>query len=162
MIDTNTTSGAPSGALPVSGADIVAAARGYLGAKWQHQGRSDEAMDCAGLVIKVAHDLGLSDFDKTDYRRLSSPSEMLSICRANLVEISRTELRIGDVVVLVCGGNPHIGFIGDYKPAPGVLTLIHSQARHPRQVVEAQFNEIYLRYAQASVAGCFRYPGVTA
>lgn len=154
--------GAPSGALPVSGADIVATARGYLGAKWAHQARRDDAMDCAGLVIKVAHDLGLTQFDKTDYPRLSSPLEMLSLCRDHLVEIRRADLRLGDVVVLSCSGNPHIGIIGDYKPSPGVLTMIHAQARHPRQVVEAQFNDVYLQFAQASVIGCFRYPGVVA
>jgi hypothetical protein len=137
---------------------IVQAARGYIGTRWQHQGRLDDGLDCAGLVIKVGHDLGLSEFDKTDYPHLSSLPEVLGLCREHLDEIARSDLSPGDVVVLSCGGLPHLGIVGDYLGRDGLLTLIHSQARHPRQVVEAQFNDIYLSYAKASVVGCFRYP----
>jgi len=43
----------------VTGSDVVAQARKYMGVRWAHQGRSPAGMDCAGLVIRVAQDLGL-------------------------------------------------------------------------------------------------------
>jgi cell wall-associated NlpC family hydrolase len=49
--------------------DIVAAARTYLGVPWRHQGRTRAGLDCAGLIVMVARDLALSDYDSTAYGR---------------------------------------------------------------------------------------------
>lgn len=49
--------------------DIVAEARKWIGVKWQHQGRGRAGIDCAGLVIRVAQDLGLNVTDKQGYKR---------------------------------------------------------------------------------------------
>jgi cell wall-associated NlpC family hydrolase len=40
-------------------ADIVAAAATYEGTPWLHQGRSRLGLDCVGLLVAVARDLGV-------------------------------------------------------------------------------------------------------
>jgi len=48
--------------------DIVATARTYKGSPFRHHGRlKGIAIDCAGLIIGVAHDLRLSTFDTLSY-----------------------------------------------------------------------------------------------
>jgi len=42
-----------------SAADILAAARRYVGVPYRHRGRDMRGLDCVGLAIAVARDLGL-------------------------------------------------------------------------------------------------------
>lgn len=52
--------------------EIVEAAKGFVGAKWVHQGRRPDGMDCAGLIALVGLKVGAfpDDFeDYTNYRR---------------------------------------------------------------------------------------------
>lgn len=137
-------------------AQAVAIARQAIGARWEHQGRSDDKMDCAGLVIKVAGELGLIDWDITDYERQASDERMLQLCRQHLIEIPRSQLQPGDVVVLAYGTNRHIGIVGDYKY--GGLSLIHAQATYPRRVGENRLDDEWLRIVGARIVGCFQLP----
>lgn len=142
----------------MTGAEIVTATRGWVGVRWLHQGRSRAGIDCAGLVIKVAHDLGMSDFDAFDYARHASDETMLAVCREHLVEIEKSEAGPGDVAVMRFGCNRHIGIFGDYLH--GGLTLIHAYSQHPRRVVEHRFTDEWLRSVDASLIGAFRFPGL--
>lgn len=142
----------------MTGADVTAEARTWIGTRWEHQGRSDDAIDCAGLILKVAQALGIFTLEKADYPRMATDEMMLDLCREHLVEISRADLAPGDVVVMRYGSNRHIGIIGDY--VHGGLTVIHAQTMHPRRVVENQFNDNWLGQVAASVAGCFRFKGL--
>lgn len=133
-------------------ADIVFQARAMLGVRWLHQGRSASGLDCIGLVLRVAHNLGLSEFDTRDYARIASDETMLDLCRAHLVSVRPAELAPGDVVVMGFDMQRHIGIIGDY---PGALSLIHAHAIN-RQVVEHRLDTIW----QRRILGRFRFPGV--
>jgi|AACY02.12.fsa_nt_gi Cell wall-associated hydrolases (invasion-associated proteins) len=56
----------------VTGEDIVAYARGWIGARWRHQGRGhgrDRGIDCAGLLVRTAQHFGLPHEDLIGYRR---------------------------------------------------------------------------------------------
>lgn len=117
-------------------------------------------MDCGGLVIKVAHDLGLSDFDVSGYGMQATDESMLELCREHLVEVPQDAMAAGDIIVMRFGGNRHIGIVGDYKY--GGLTVIHAQTAHPRAVVESRLDADWLRMVKASVAACFSFPGVSA
>ncbi len=131
--------------------DIVTEARSWLGVKWLHQGRSREGVDCAGLVIKVAHGLGLTDFDTADYARQATDETMLGLCREHLTPISLADIEPGDVLVMRFDNQRHIGIAGDYLY--GGLSLIHAYAS-ARQVVEHRLDSVWL----ARVIGAFRFP----
>lgn len=58
------------------GNDIVAQAKGYIGLPWRHQGRDRKlGLDCAGVPIVVAQDLGISDFDTFRYSKRPNAKE---------------------------------------------------------------------------------------
>jgi cell wall-associated NlpC family hydrolase len=146
--------GAPSGALSVSGADICTAARAWIGTRWEHQGRSREGVDCAGLILKVAHELGLTEFDTADYAPQATDETMLALCREHMQAVDLADLRPGDVVVMAFDANRHLAFVGDYLY--GGLSLIHAYSQAPRRVVEHRFADDWV----ARVRGCFRFPEV--
>jgi cell wall-associated NlpC family hydrolase len=132
--------------------DIVAEARGYLGVRWRHQGRSRNGIDCAGLVIQVAKSFG-STFDTNNYTRRTADELMVSLCREHLTEIPRSEVAPGDVMVFGLGDSRHMGIVGNYQH--GGLSLIHAYLA-ARKVVETRIDEQW----RARARGCFRFPGV--
>jgi hypothetical protein len=117
-------------------------------------------VDCAGLVIMVAHELGLSEFDTRDYARQASDESMLEACREHLIVVPRSQAQPGDVPVMRFANNRHIGIFGDY--VHGGLSLIHAFSQAPRRVVEHRFTDDWLRAYSASLLAVFRFPEVTA
>jgi cell wall-associated NlpC family hydrolase len=143
----------------MTGADVVAEARCWIGVKWRHQGRSREGVDCLGLVRQVGSALGLLDFDTRDYARQAADESMLWQCRELLLPVEANDWSPGDIPVMRFGNNRHIGFFGDYLH--GGLSIIHAYTSM-RRVVEHRFTEDWLRAQNASLIGVFRFPGVSA
>jgi len=116
-------------------AAVVAAARQWIGTPWVHQQRAKGvAVDCAGLVIGVARELGLvaAQFDIGGYGRWPDGT-LLDKCGDVMTPIERAAMRVGDVLVVATDEEPmHMGILGDY--AHGGLSLIH--ASNIRGVVE--------------------------
>lgn len=140
----------------MTGADVVSAARGHLDTKWVHQGRMQgAALDCAGLVIIVARQLGLipADFDVNGYSR-SPDGTMLEWCDANMQRVEALEL--GAVLTLATAKEPqHMGIVGDYRH--GGWSVIHA-ANNAGRVIETR-----LMFAQNFVLrGIYRLPGVVS
>ena len=138
----------------MTGADVVAAARGHLETKWAHQGRlPGAALDCAGLVIVVARQLGLvaPDFDVNGYSR-TPDGTMLRWCDETMQRMETLEL--GAVLTLATAQEPqHMGIVGDYRH--GGWSVIHA-ASNARRVIETR-----LMFAQNFVLrGIYRLPGV--
>lgn len=122
----------------IDGAAIVAAARSHLGTPWMHQARlPGHGMDCIGLVICVAREVGAvpAGFDVGGYSR-SPNGSMMRLCSQHMDQIDAPEL--GAVVVIATQADPHhIGIIGDHRH--GGWSLIHaSNAARPAQVIETR------------------------
>ena len=138
----------------MTGADVVAAARAHLGTPWVHQGRTPGvALDCAGLVICVARQLGLvsPEMDVTGYSRAPDGS-LPDWCDAHMQRTTAPEL--GGVLVLVCDRQPqHLGIVGDYRH--GGWSLIHA-TNLAGSVVETR-----LMFARnLRLVAAYRMPGV--
>lgn len=144
---------APSGAFFVSGADVVAEARAWIGTRYRHQGRSREGVDCIGLPVCVRAGLGLPAMDASGYARQTTDSEMLSYCRANMVEVDRSAIAPGDLLVQVNGMVRHMAIVADYLH--GGLSIVHAWLP-ARRVVEQRLDENFMK----AVRGCFRFPEV--
>lgn len=118
-------------------ADVVAEARSWLQTPWVHQARTKGvAVDCAGLVIGVARELGLvePDFDVNGYGRLPDGT-LLQQCAEIMRPIQRTEMLPGDVLVVATDTEPcHMGIVGDYRH--GGLSLIHAAMGGLNRVAE--------------------------
>ena len=134
--------------------DIVEAARGYLGVPWRHQGRSRRGLDCAGLVVMVARDLGLSDYDTTSYRRHARGQAFVEHFRENMDPAPVSGMRPGDVLVFADGTYPCHGAIVSERH--GRTFIVHAHATR-RQIVE----EAYAGEWPEKVKFCFRFRGLS-
>lgn len=87
----------------MKGADVVAAARAYLGVPFRHQGRTPPlVLDCAGLFVMVCRDLGLPVIDEQGYGR-NPYRGLLEQCierQPFLRRIPREEMGEGDVLLM--------------------------------------------------------------
>jgi cell wall-associated NlpC family hydrolase len=132
---------------------VVAGARAYLGVPWRHQGRSLRGLDCAGLVVLVARDLGLADYDATGYGRRAQGFGFVEHFRGNMDAVAVPDGRPGDVLVFADQAYPcHCGFLTSRH---GVPHLLHAHATR-RQVIE----EPYAGEWPLKVKFAFRFRGL--
>lgn len=119
--------------------EIVEAARAWIGTKFAHQHRArGVGVDCAGLVIGVARDLGLvaPDFDITGYARRPDGSSLRRYCDQHLA--AAPALEVGGVVLLAWEHGPphHLGIVVDYRH--GGLAMVHAEGRCHKAVIETR------------------------
>ena len=133
----------------ITRAQIVAEARTFLGARWQHQGRTKNAIDCAGLVIKVAHNLGVTSFDETGYARRPDSYRLIELLNQHALKV-KGEGRPGDILLLAFQNvSQHLAILTDKG-------MIHAYAP-ARKVVEHGLNDEW----RGRIVDIYQYPGVT-
>lgn len=133
-------------------AEVAAAARGYVGTPFHHQGRlKGVGIDCAGLVVGVAHELGLSAFDYTEYAHRPHASLLERLLDANMDRVSAWGA--GDVLLLAFDGDPqHLAVVTELAAGPGI---VHAYAPM-RRCVEHRLDGVW----RARIRGAFRFRGV--
>ncbi|MDF2097320.1 C40 family peptidase [Aquibaculum arenosum] len=116
-------------------AAIVAEARGWIGVRYRHQGRlKASGVDCVGLAVGVARELGLAVADRLDYPRRPDPETLRAGLAEQLLEIDPAAALPGDLLRLAPGGKAtHVGICS--RLADGRPGLIHAYAPC-RRVVE--------------------------
>lgn len=142
-------------------AAIVAAARGLLGTPYHaHQRTPGIGIDCAGVPIVVARQLGLVDsgFDINGYS-LYPNGELLGHCDRNLIRITKAELQPGDVAIVSWGQGDaqHFGIVADHQQYPGEFSLIHASndKRHANVIEHRLRFGTHMRFVAA-----YKFPGV--
>lgn len=92
---------------------ILTAARACLDTPFKHQGRiAGRALDCAGLIIHVAHGLGLDYIDQDGYPRLPGGGLLESALDAQPCLRRVADMQPGDIVLMRFGFGPqHLGFV---------------------------------------------------
>ncbi len=134
---------------------VEATAREYIGTRWHHQGRvKGVGVDCVGLVICVARDLGLGDFTTGGgYGRLPTGGRLRAGLTADLDSVPMTEMQPGDVVLMRFSGEPqHVAILSDMG---GRLGLIHAHATQ-RKVVEHGLDDVW----KSRIVAVFRFKDV--
>ncbi|MFO1156618.1 MAG: hypothetical protein U1E43_07565 [Rhodospirillales bacterium] len=133
-------------------AAVVSAARSYLGVRWRHQGRTRDGLDCVGLLVLVARDLSVSDYDHRAYARAPQAEGFLEHFAANMPRVPLPSVLPGEVVVFADQVYPcHCGIVSQRF---GARYLIHASAQL-RQVAETP----YADWA-AKARFAFAFPGV--
>ena len=132
--------------------EIVAAARSWIGVRWQHQGRSRAGgIDCVGLLVVVAHSLGIAITDSAGYRRRQDGRQLLFQLECQLDKKFVTDWKEGDIAVFEESAFPiHVGFLAGQV---GAGTVIHAHARR-RQVIEeplAQYGQPFAVFSLREV-----------
>jgi cell wall-associated NlpC family hydrolase len=136
--------------MTVSRQAIVAAARSYLGVRFHHQGRNRAGLDCAGLVVCVARDVGISTAaDITGYSRTFGGAVMKAALDADLLPV--VFYRPGDVLLMRFDGEiKHMAIVSDKG-------IIHAYLA-ARRVVEHRLDVVW----SSRVVAAYALPGVVA
>ena len=130
---------------------FVAAARSYVGVPWRHLGRSRTGVDCIGLVLLAAREVGVGLPDPAPYAREPQGTRLLEGILAHAERVS--EASPGDVVLFRMGlYGGHVG-IASVHPDWNVPACLHAYA--PRKQVVEQPMDTELR---AALIGAFRLP----
>jgi cell wall-associated NlpC family hydrolase len=126
---------------------ILAAARSYLGVRYHHQGRNRAGMDCAGLIVCVARDLGINAGDLTAYARRPDGRTLRNVIEA---QAPGTDCyKPGDILLMRFEADPqHLAIVTDHG-------MIHSYAR-ARMVVEHRMDAVWT----ARIVAAYQFPGV--
>lgn len=89
--------------MSITADQIVTAARALVGTPFRHQGRVPGlALDCAGLVIAVATQLGIDHFDVPGYgqRPHRGLLEQTLDTQPSLQKIGRADYQAGDILLM--------------------------------------------------------------
>lgn len=61
----------------LAASEIIDHARAWIGTPFRHQGRRrGVGVDCIGVIISVAHELGITNYDRTNYGRRAHDREL--------------------------------------------------------------------------------------
>ena len=95
--------------------EVVKAAKSFVGAKWVHQGRRPDGMDCAGLVVLTGKKAGLLDdsyVDYTNYRRQPDGNSFKAQFDKYATRTVWTKAQEGDILIFGKGVyNFHCGIL---------------------------------------------------
>jgi hypothetical protein len=147
-----------------SNADIVAAARGWLGTRFHHQGRLKKTathkggVDCLGLLVGIARELDLrytdgtllAELDRTDYTYFPDTNYLQQQLERVLCYVPLEGMAPGHVALVRIEQFPqHMAIISDLA---GGFGFIHSYAP-ARAVVEHTLDE----YWRNRIARVYRF-----
>lgn len=128
--------------------EIIAAARGYIGTPFVHQGRQPHVgMDCIGVIIEINKARG-EPYDRTNYGRLPHRYELETALNRLFVRVDRA-LQLADIILFEWpSGRQHVGlYTGD-----GVIHAYESGRRYGRRagaVVEHPLGRTWQRLIKA-------------
>jgi len=129
---------------------IITAASAYLGTRWHHQGRSTAGLDCIGLLVRVAQDVGMPVMDETGYARQPDGKQLQSALERYLERIAEPEP--GAVLLMRFERDPqHVALMADGGD------IIHAYAT-ARKVVRHRLDDIWAR----RIVAVYRFPGLDA
>lgn len=131
---------------------VVNAARGWIGTKWRHQGRTREGIDCIGLPAVIGLALSISNYDVEGYDREPSATEFLPHFTAGGgIRINPRDRKDGDLAVFHQRGYPcHCGILATLRGQPSV---VHASMKEKKVHEE-------LILPKTPFVAIFRLPGV--
>lgn len=128
-------------------------ANGLVGVRYRKQGRNSSGLDCAGLVIVIAHLLDITDKDTTAYSDRPNVEEFTAfMIETGCKQLPMTQLAHGDIVRLNTSGWPvHLGIyeIDDR----GQEWYIHAFLPH-KKVTRDPFTDVVKR----DLSSVWRFP----
>lgn len=138
--------------------EIVAAARSWIGTPFEHQGRMKAVgVDCAGLVLGVARELGLPHADVDGYPRIPSRGQLEAELAAQMERLAIGEPpQPGDVLLLRIEREPqHLAILTSLEP----MAAVHALAgKGLSRCVEHRLDERW----QSRLIAAYRFRGLEA
>jgi len=138
---------------------IADQARLYIGTPFRHQGRSRiGGLDCVGLLVRIAKDLKLSEYDFSIYSAEPNPAQFMEIARAcpDIERVNLKDRKIGDFLTISLPKYPcHVAIISFQSTSEE--RMIHAWAG-AGAVTEHRLDEFWF----SRVRECYRFKGVEA
>lgn len=147
-------------------AEYVEAARSFLGVRWQHQGRSEQGIDCVGLLVVPACRLGLlrPEDDVTNYSRQPDGEELSILLHRYCLRLPRwQDAREGDVLAIKYADQPqHVAIVTRPHDARWGIHIIHAagSAEVGGKVVEHRIDKQWLASHRARIHAAFAIRGL--
>ena len=131
--------------------ELIEALRKYVGTPYKHQGRSIETgVDCLGLVVACANDLGIEVVDEVNYSLKVNPQKLLDGVLGHCCQNFPRTYGVGELALMKFGkmGATHLAVITDKG-------IIHSYNR-AGEVVEHRLNPVW----KSRIVATFKINGV--
>lgn len=90
---------------------FVAAARGFLGVPWMHQGRTERGVDCIGLVVLSARAVGLDAPLDANYGRMQDYRQARRYLDQFCDRVGTAE--VGDIVLFKTSQTLHTAIVSE-------------------------------------------------
>ncbi|GGC70277.1 peptidase [Siccirubricoccus deserti] len=146
--------------MPADGATVAAEARLWIGTPWHHQARlRSVGVDCGGLVVGVARDLGLPlDDYPPGYGRHPDGRSLRAWIEARFTRIAAMEEGAMPLMEFTPGLPQHVGIV---TRLAGGWGLVHAWAQL-RRVVEHPITDDWTARICRDGAGplVYRLPGI--
>ncbi len=143
----------------VTVAQVIEEARSWIDTPFVHQGRAKgRGADCVGLIIGVAHRLGISSFDYRAYGRQPQPEQMGKLLEDNLIKVNDPkELKSGYIFWLRIFRPRHLAIYTEKNTIIHIYDRVGSSHHKPvGRCIEHILNEAWKR----KIVAVYRYPGV--
>lgn len=111
---------------------FVAAARGFLGVPWMHQGRSERGMDCVGLIVLSLRAIGVEAPLTADYGRMQDYRQARRYLEEFCDRVGSPE--IGDIVLFKTTQTLHMAIVSEVDGL--VPTRVIQALGHGSKVVD--------------------------
>jgi len=120
--------------------DFYEEARKWVGAPWKHQGRTMRGLDCGGLLIMTAKNLGLPHEDLENYPRDPTATSVLDHLSKMLTKSFKNEIIPGQVGIFREGAYPcHVGI---FSEKDSHLHIIHSLIKRRKTIEEPYISQV--------------------
>jgi hypothetical protein len=127
---------------------MAEAARSYIGLPFFHAGRDINGLDCVGLLVLAARDVGVDVFDETSYSPIINAQYLRSRIDRCCYEVPPAFVGLGDMLLFRVGrSEQHMAIVTCMTP----LMMTHSFQTVGR-VVEHELDQHW----KSRLAGCFR------
>lgn len=139
----------------ITGADLVTAARSWVGVKYRHQGRNRNGVDCIGLPIAVCQEAGLLVGAEPPANYTIVPNTRTFLANFEAFGCTRVPAReIVDGMLLVFSQEGYPCHVGLRSTMHGRSAVVHAHMG-PRKVIEEVLRP------ESHLMAAFRIPGVT-
>lgn len=120
----------------MTGADVVATARGLIGTRFRHQGRSPAGVDCVGLAVVIAGVLGIPVIDQSGYSRRPHAGLLESAIDGQDALVMVNDRQPGDLLLMRFDADPsHVSVFSGWSSIYHADGIIHAWAQ-ARKVCE--------------------------
>lgn len=101
----------------------------YLGTPFKHRGRTVKNLDCVGLLVAIAREIGMEHRDLKVYGREPTDDTLHRMLVDNFGPPVKRPPEIDDVVTMQLPGQPRMGHAGIVAPHLYGQGLIHTAAK---------------------------------